>query len=145
MAAPKVIFDTMENGQAFRDILGVIIIYVALGLYEPQQGSILIDGIDRKEYALESLKNYMSAVFQDYKIFAMQIDENIALGQEIAEDKLQEAMRKGGIEEKVNSLEKKSKSVIGVFLIMAICFFREGNPRRLQCPDRFIGKRMFSF
>lgn len=30
VAAPKVIFDTMQNGQAFRDILGVVMIYISL-------------------------------------------------------------------------------------------------------------------
>lgn len=112
-------------------------IKLLLGLYEPQQGSILIDGIDRKEYTLESLRNYMSAVFQDYKIFAMQIDENIALGQEIAEDKLQEAMRKSGIAEKVDSLQKKSKSVIGGFFDNGDMLLSGGESQKIAMSRSF--------
>lgn len=115
-------------------------IKLLLGLYEPFQGSILIDGIDRKEYTLDSLKNYMSAVFQDYKIFAMQIDENIALAQEIAGDKLQEAMRKSGIDEKVNLLEKKSKSVIGGFFDDGDILLSGGESQKIAMSRSFYRK-----
>ena len=46
-------------------------------LYEPVSGTIKINGIDIKEYEKENYIKQISAVFQDYKLFAYSIKENI--------------------------------------------------------------------
>jgi ATP-binding cassette subfamily B protein len=47
---------------------------------DPQQGSILIDGIDIKDYQRESLRNQTGIVLQDSILFGTTIQENIAYG-----------------------------------------------------------------
>jgi ATP-binding cassette, subfamily B, bacterial len=50
-----------------------------LRLYEPQQGCIRLDGIDIREYALDSYRNQMSVVLQDGYLFTATVRDNIAL------------------------------------------------------------------
>lgn len=48
-------------------------------LYDPTEGRILLDGIDIREYDYDEYMTLFSTVFQDYKLFAMPLLENIAL------------------------------------------------------------------
>jgi ATP-binding cassette subfamily B protein len=51
-----------------------------LRLHDPCEGRILIDGRDIRSYTLESLRSQISIVMQDSPLFALSIEENIALG-----------------------------------------------------------------
>ena len=51
-----------------------------LRLYDPTQGSILIDGQDIRHYTLESLRSQISVVLQDSLLFAASVWDNIAYG-----------------------------------------------------------------
>lgn len=51
-----------------------------LRLYEPDQGTILIDHQDIRCYTLESLRTQMSVVLQDSLLFAASVWDNIAYG-----------------------------------------------------------------
>ena len=46
-------------------------------LYDPTEGRILLDGIDIREYELSSYVKQFAPVFQDFKMFAFSIEENI--------------------------------------------------------------------
>ncbi|MEM8720024.1 MAG: ABC transporter ATP-binding protein [Cyanobacteria bacterium P01_G01_bin.39] len=56
------------------------LVSLLLRLYDPQEGRILIDGQDIREYTLESLREQISIVLQDSILFATTIRENIAYG-----------------------------------------------------------------
>lgn len=49
-------------------------------LYDPDEGEILYNGKNLKEYNLKSLRSHIAAVFQDYRIFACSLAENVAGG-----------------------------------------------------------------
>lgn len=49
-------------------------------LFEPTQGSILIDGIDIKQFALDKLRRQIGFVPQDIFLFSESIRENISFG-----------------------------------------------------------------
>lgn len=49
-------------------------------LYDPDAGEILYNGKNIKEYTLKSLRKRVAAVFQDYRIFACSVAENVAGG-----------------------------------------------------------------
>jgi ATP-binding cassette, subfamily B, bacterial len=51
-----------------------------LRFYDPQQGSILVEGIDIREYQLQSLRSQIGIVLQDSLLFGATIKENIAYG-----------------------------------------------------------------
>jgi len=56
------------------------LVSLVLRLYDPQQGRVLIDGRDIREFTLESLRSQVSAVLQDNLLFAASVRENIAHG-----------------------------------------------------------------
>ena len=56
------------------------LVSLLLRLYDPQQGKVLIDGRDIREFTLESLRSQISAVLQDNLLFAASVRENIAHG-----------------------------------------------------------------
>ena len=47
-------------------------------LYEPTKGRILVNGIDIKEYEINSYYKQLSITFQDFKVFSTTIKENIS-------------------------------------------------------------------
>lgn len=56
------------------------LIKLLLGLYEPDEGKITIDGIDIREYDRSSLRKAMSVVFQDFGKYSLTARENIGIG-----------------------------------------------------------------
>ena len=79
-------------------------------LYEPVSGTIKINGIDIKEYEKENYIKQISAVFQDYKLFAYSIKENI---DPFNQKDVVEISKKVGIYDKISSLPHKYDSLIG--------------------------------
>lgn len=55
-------------------------IKLLLRLYDPQKGSVLIDGREIGEYSSNSLREQISAIEQDVFLFSESIRENIAFG-----------------------------------------------------------------
>jgi ATP-binding cassette subfamily B protein len=49
-------------------------------LYEPTSGAILLDGIDLREYDVDSLRGEIGVIFQDYMRYDMLVRENIGFG-----------------------------------------------------------------
>jgi ATP-binding cassette, subfamily B, beta-glucan exporter len=49
-------------------------------VFDPQQGAILIDGIDIRDMTLQSLRNNIGVVFQEPFLFARSIEENLRIG-----------------------------------------------------------------
>lgn len=56
------------------------IVSLILRLYDPCEGSILIDGVSIKKYQRESLRRQIGVVLQDSVLFGTTIRENIAYG-----------------------------------------------------------------
>ena len=49
-------------------------------LYDPTAGSILLDGIDLRDYSAEDLLREIGVIFQDYMRYDMEVKDNIGLG-----------------------------------------------------------------
>lgn len=82
------------------------IIKLLLRLYDPTSGEVLVNGRDIKEYNLKAYRNLFAAAFQDYKIFALSIKDNVLMGRtfENEDEVVIEALKKAGVYEKVESL-----------------------------------------
>jgi ATP-binding cassette subfamily B protein len=50
-------------------------------LYDPTEGRILLDGVDLREYDLESLRAAISVIFQDFVRYDMAFGANIGVGE----------------------------------------------------------------
>src|SRR5262249_50337649 len=53
---------------------------LACRLYDPQTGAIEIDGIDVREFDLDSWRSRLTAVFQDFIRFELPLRDNVAPG-----------------------------------------------------------------
>ncbi len=75
-------------------------------LYDPNEGKILVNGRDIKEYDLEAYRNLFAAAFQDYKIFAYSIMDNVLMERQVKDPEkvTVEALKRAGVYEKVRSL-----------------------------------------
>jgi ABC-type multidrug transport system fused ATPase/permease subunit len=49
-------------------------------LYDPQQGALLVDGVDLRDYDLEAWRTRLSAVFQDFIRYELSLARNVAPG-----------------------------------------------------------------
>lgn len=82
------------------------LIKLLLRLYQPDEGRIFLDGVDIWTIPLEKYRQQVTAVFQDYYIFALDIRENITVkGQD--DETIWEALRKAGVENTVQKLPQK--------------------------------------
>lgn len=75
-------------------------------LYDPTEGEILLDGKDIRQYDPEEYQKLFAVVFQDYKLFAFDIRDNVTAGATYNEDAVKEALNKVGLGEKIESLPK---------------------------------------
>jgi ABC-type multidrug transport system fused ATPase/permease subunit len=80
-------------------------IKLLLGLYVPTEGNIFINGHNINEFGCDTMSSLFSAVFQDFKIFALSIKDNITtLDENADENKIQELLEKVRLNERIESL-----------------------------------------
>lgn len=85
-----------------------------LRFYDPESGTILIDGKPNTSYSLTELRNNMAIVPQDVLLFGGTIKENIAYGKPnatIAE--IAEAARKANALDFIESFPEKFETIVG--------------------------------
>ena len=81
------------------------IISILNRLYDIQQGKILIDGVDLKDYSLRSLRSKIGVVLQDVFLFAGSVYENITLrNTAITREQVEHAARLIGMHEFIMQL-----------------------------------------
>jgi ATP-binding cassette, subfamily B, bacterial len=87
-----------ENGQGKTTIVKLL-----TRLYDPVEGQILLDGVDLREYSLDSLYGEIGVIFQDFMRYEMTARENIAVGriEEIGNQPLLEASARKSMADEV--------------------------------------------
>ena len=76
-------------------------------LYDPDEGEILLNGVNIKNYRLSSYRGLFGIVFQDYRLFTATVAENVLLRGDITDEDretVKDALKRAGIYEKVESL-----------------------------------------
>lgn len=82
--------------------------------YEVSEGAIKIDGIDIRDFKLQSLRGHIGIVQQDVFLFDGTIRENIAYGDlEASEEDIWHAARRAQLEEVINALPEGIDTLIG--------------------------------
>lgn len=85
-----------------------------LRFYDPESGTILIDGKDAKNYSLTELRNNMAIVPQDVLLFGGTIKENIVYGKPTATiEEIAEAARKANAINFIDSFPEKFETIVG--------------------------------
>jgi ATP-binding cassette, subfamily B, bacterial len=90
------------------------IIKLMLRFYDPSEGAIFVNGRNIKEYNLHAYRKLFTAAFQDYKIFAMSVKENVLMRKTTDgdEEKVKQALIKAGVYDKIISLPKGMDTVL---------------------------------
>lgn len=84
------------------------------GLFIPNEGQILINGIDSRLFNRDEYYQLFSTLFQDCALLPASVAKNIALCEEnkIDRDRLRECMRLAGILDKVESLPQQENTLL---------------------------------
>ncbi len=80
--------------------------------YDADEGQILINGVDIKEYKRESLMKLYSVVFQDFKMFSLELSQNICVSDEYDSDKLYRCLEEANIIARVQRMPKKENTFL---------------------------------
>lgn len=85
-------------------------------LYDPDEGRVLLDGHDLREYNLAELRANIGVIFQDFVRYQLTVSENIAVGRiEARTDRprIQEAARNSTADEFIERLPLEYDQMIG--------------------------------
>lgn len=83
-------------------------------LFDPQEGQILVDGRDIREYSKENLRNEIGYAPQDVFLFSESILENVAFGLPGAtREQVELATKRSGVYENVIGFKEGFETVIG--------------------------------
>ena len=90
------------------------LVKMLVGLYEPQEGSILYNHISRGDIDFDSLRTQIGFVTQDTQLFAGTIRENLLfVNPEASDEDIMEALRKAACYNILNRAENGIETVIG--------------------------------
>ncbi len=81
--------------------------------FEPQQGRILFDGQDAKDFTLESLRNQISLVPQQPELFHRSVRENIILNADVSNEKIREVAKKSQSLAFIEKLPEQFETMVG--------------------------------
>lgn len=81
-------------------------------LYDPTKGKITLNGIDIREFDYAEYLKFFAIVFQDFKLLAFPIGENVACSEEYDEEKVWRCLEMAGIKDTVEKFPKKLNQAI---------------------------------
>ncbi len=73
-------------------------------LYDVTEGEILLDGVNIRDYDYEEYMKLFSVVFQDFRLLAFSVRDNVLLGNDEPDETVDGLMEKVGLSEKIKSL-----------------------------------------
>lgn len=73
-------------------------------LYDPQEGEILLNGIDIKKYDYRDYMDIFSIVFQDFQLLSQPLADNIAGSHEYDKDRVLKALNDAGFGERLKTM-----------------------------------------
>lgn len=76
-------------------------------LYDPEEGEILVNGVDIKKFRHDEYSKLFSVVFQDYVLFALMLAENIAVDKEYDSEKVYRCLNDAGFGERLAKMGEK--------------------------------------
>lgn len=87
-------------------------------LYTPTEGRIMLEGLELKDWDIETLRQKIGVIFQDFARYQLKVGENIGIGdvENIGEDELiEEAAKKGMADVFVKDLPKDYNTQLGTW------------------------------
>lgn len=75
-------------------------------LYDPQEGQILLNGIDIRKYRYDDYMNIFSVVFQDFRLISQSLGANVAGSRKYDRDRVQKALVDAGFGDRLATMEQ---------------------------------------
>ncbi|MDX1334574.1 MAG: ABC transporter ATP-binding protein [Gammaproteobacteria bacterium] len=88
-------------------------VQVLLGLYNPQQGEVLFDGVPVQEIGLDVVREHCATVLQHPALFNDTVRMNLTLGRDYEEDELNQALEIAQLREVIDELPDGLETLIG--------------------------------
>lgn len=108
---------------------------LAARFYDADDGEILIGGLNIKAYKKEALMNKIAFVFQNSKLFKMNLRDNLLIGkQDATGEEINKALESSGSKEIVDSLKDGLDTVYGT----KGTYFSGGEAQRLSIARAFL-------
>ena len=82
-------------------------------LYDVTEGVIKVNGIDIRKYDYKEYCNLFSIVFQDFRMFAFPLGENIAGSEEVEQERAVDALCRAGLKECYEALSEGLATYVG--------------------------------
>ncbi len=82
-------------------------------LYDPTEGTILLNGIDITRYRYEEYLSLFSVVFQDYRLFQFSLAANVAGSFNYEEERVRECLIQAGFGHRLAELKKGVETALG--------------------------------
>lgn len=73
-------------------------------LYDPTEGQILLNGIDIRKYRYDDYIDIFSVVFQDFKLLALPLGENVAGAAKYDKERVLKCLKDAGFDERMESM-----------------------------------------
>lgn len=96
-----------ENGAGKTTMIKLL-----LRLYEPDEGTIYLGGRDIRTMSREETLKQFAVVFQDFKLLAFSVKENICIGPDGDEERLHEVLRKLDLDKVMESTPHGAKTSV---------------------------------
>ncbi len=81
-------------------------------LYDPTEGYITLNGINIKEFDYNEYLKLFAIVFQDFKLLAFPIGENVAASESYDEERVWKCLEMAGVKERVEQFPEKLNQAI---------------------------------
>lgn len=81
-------------------------------LYDPQEGQILLNGIDIRKYRYDDYMNIFAVVFQDFQLLCQPLGANVAGNMEYDRDRAYKALVDAGFGNRLKTMEKGLDTVV---------------------------------
>lgn len=91
------------------------LVKILMRLYDASEGEVLLDGVNIKEYRAKEYRSLFGTIFQDFKVFAATVTENVLLRpvrEKGDQEKAKEALKESGIYEKIQHLPRGMNSIL---------------------------------
>lgn len=81
-------------------------------LYDPQEGQILLNGIDIRKYRYNDYMNIFSVVFQDFQLICQPLGNNVAGGMKYDQERVRKTLIDAGFGDRLATMEKGLDTMI---------------------------------
>lgn len=75
-------------------------------LYDPEEGEILLNGIDIRKYRYDDYIRLFSVVFQDFQLMALPIDQNVAGSASVDAGRAMDCLTRAGFSDRLAAMPK---------------------------------------